>query len=179
MLCQDCQKRNATIHFVSDINGERQELKLCSQCMRKRRQDLVGAMSFAINMNDLLAGFAPQAEAPKGLQCPNCGMTSEEALKEGRIGCVGCYDTFSEWLESVMLKVHGRSEHRGKIPARGGEGLQLRRKLDELKTKQRAAIDEEHFERAAELRDQIRALEEKINSAPSETAVKEETQHGE
>ena len=49
--------------------------------------------------------------------------------------------------------------HNGKVPKKGHEQLKVRRQIDELREKLKIAINEEDFEQAAVLRDQIRALE--------------------
>jgi protein arginine kinase activator len=60
-------------------------------------------------------------------------------------------------LEPLLLNIHGGTEHKGKRPKRNAsrrqsELLRLRREMQE-------AIDREEYERASELRDEIRKIE--------------------
>ena len=39
MLCQNCNERQATVHFVKVINGVRAEMHLCENAHRWRKGD--------------------------------------------------------------------------------------------------------------------------------------------
>ncbi|MNH40899.1 UvrABC system protein B [compost metagenome] len=58
--------------------------------------------------------------------------------------------------------MHGSTSHVGKIPKRAGAQIVFRRQIDELKQELQQSITQEEFEKAAELRDQIRKLEKEI-----------------
>ena len=51
------------------------------------------------------------------------------------------------------------TRHEGKIPKRLGTEIFFKRQTDDLREQLKKAIEEENFEEAARLRDEIRALE--------------------
>ena len=51
MLCQNCQKRPASIHLFAEVNGQRREINLCGQCYQQLKQQ------GNINMNNDNNGF--------------------------------------------------------------------------------------------------------------------------
>jgi protein arginine kinase activator len=174
MICQECNQRPAALHFTKIINGEKTEVHLCEKCAQEKGEMFIfnGESGFAFN--NLLAGllnidpsFQKPSESPfqqeEILQCPHCSMTFQQFLKVGRFGCVHCYETFQEQLTPVLRRLHGGNwTHNGKIPKRIGGSLHLRKQIEELKLDLRNAISNEEFEKAAEMRDQIRTLEKQL-----------------
>ena len=51
MLCQNCQKRPASIHLFAKVNGQSREINLCGQCYQQLKQQ------GNINMNNDNNGF--------------------------------------------------------------------------------------------------------------------------
>ena len=92
--------------------------------------------------------------------CPNCGLTIADFKRTGRLGCARCYATFDVSLRGLLRKLHGGTQHSGKVylppdpteTDRTARVVGLRRSLSR-------AVEAEDFERAAALRDQIRRLE--------------------
>jgi protein arginine kinase activator len=90
-------------------------------------------------------------------------MTFDEFARQGRFGCGACYATFRQRLEPIMRKIHGASLHRGRNPgmitAEGETNQALPIKEEErLDSELKKAIESEDFERAAELRDKLKAV---------------------
>ena len=85
--------------------------------------------------------------------CPKCGMRESEVTKTGKVGCAQCYKTFQDILEPYVHRIHGNTIHTGRRPSRN-------RKLDELRLALKKAVETQEFERAAQLRDQIKELEQ-------------------
>jgi protein arginine kinase activator len=83
----------------------------------------------------------------------------EEIAQTGRVGCPECYRHFSERLNPYIRRVHGPAAHTGRIPKSAGERLYRKRQLAELQTALQDAIARQEFERCAEIRDQIAALD--------------------
>lgn len=170
MLCQECGQRQATLHFTKIVNGEKMEIHLCETCAKEKGEVLPG-MHNTFSIHNLLSGLlnfdtsggtigAPYTQS---LRCNHCGLTYAQFSRSGRFGCANCYSTFGERLEPLFRKVHGGNAiHYGKIPKRTGGLIQLRRQLQELKFRLQQSIQREEFELAAQLRDQIRDLEEKL-----------------
>jgi protein arginine kinase activator len=161
MLCQFCKKREATIHVTNVENNKVRAIHICPQCAEERGFDELKKSNFA--MTDFVAGLFDSAfaAAEKGASldsCPNCG-TSYSAFQEvGRLGCSQCYEFFQKQLIPLLRSIHGNTRHLGKIPQRYGRQVSLRRKARDLQEQMELAIQLEQFERAAELRDEIRKL---------------------
>ena len=168
MLCQQCKTRPATLHLTKIINNEKIELHICEGCAREKGEMMEGAGN-AFSIHSLLAGLLYLEPSGKGtisgmsslesLQCEKCGMTYSHFSKIGRFGCSSCYDYFNVRLEPLFKRVHGNTVHVGKVPARAGGRVKIKRKIESLKQELQQNILREEFERAAQIRDQIRQLE--------------------
>lgn len=173
MECQECHQNPATVHFTKIINGEKNEMHLCEKCAQEKGEMISGAGGFS--MNSLLSGLLnfdlPLTESPntqysqsKQFQCPKCGMTYEQFSKVGRFGCSQCYKTFDSILDPILKRVHsGNTKHAGKIPKRIGGDIHIRKEISQLKQELQQCVVNEEFEKAAEYRDRIKALEKKLN----------------
>ncbi|TLS35548.1 UvrB/UvrC motif-containing protein [Pseudalkalibacillus caeni] len=178
MECQECHQRPATLHFTKIINGEKNEIHICEVCAKDKGEFFPGTNSFSIHnlLSGLLNYEKPLEEStghpfynPGGLQCPKCGMTYERFTKIGRFGCSECYNTFNQKLDPILKRVHGgNTTHAGKIPKRAGSEIELKRKIKTLKDELQELITEQEFERAAEVRDKIRALESRSEKGGEE-----------
>lgn len=176
MICQECNQRPATLHFTKVVNGEKTEFHLCEKCAQEKGEMFMLGSGPGFSINNLLAGLLKIEPAFQGsnqdpfrqekvLQCEQCSMTFQQFIKIGRFGCAHCYETFKDQLAPILRRLHsGNSSHNGKIPARIGGGLHLRRNIEELKHKLKEMIAQEEFEKAAELRDEIRKLEKQLNA---------------
>lgn len=165
MLCQQCQKRPATVHFTKIVNNHKTELYLCEECA-KQKGDFKIFVPFSIN--DLLTGFLDMDKTATPLadqslvRCKTCGMDFVQFKKLGRLGCQDCYKYFAEELTPVIRRVQGGLKHNGKVPRRAGVELRLERQIQQLKAQLQKAIETEAFEEAARIRDQIRELEKQL-----------------
>ena len=117
--------------------------------------------SFLSVLSSILAKEPPKTET---LRCEACGLTYDEFLSTGKLGCTECYKAFAEQLKPLLLRVHGRNQHAGRVPANRREERAFEMCISELKTRMEAAVSEENFEMAASLRDEIHALTEKQNA---------------
>jgi len=163
MLCERCQIRPATVHFTQITNGNKKELHLCEQCAVE--ENLFGS---TFSVQDLLSGLldmVPDSLKPsvQDIKCDVCGMTYYNFKQLGKFGCGNCYRAFSNKLLPILKKIHGSTQHVGKIPKKAGGNLRLKREIEKLKVKLNQAIKEEAYEKAAELRDKIRVLEKELN----------------
>ncbi|GLB61414.1 UvrB/UvrC motif-containing protein [Cytobacillus sp. NCCP-133] len=175
MICQECNQRPATLHFTKIINGEKAEFHLCEKCAHEKGEMFMLGSGSGFSINNLLAGLLNIEPAFQGsnkdpfqqekvLQCEQCSMTFQQFIKIGRFGCAHCYEAFKEQLSPILRRLHsGNTAHNGKIPARIGGTIHLRRNIDEFKHKLKEMIAQEEFEQAAELRDEIRKLEKQLN----------------
>ena len=162
MLCEECKQTQATVHLTEIVNDQMTELHLCEVCANQKGTQVESHFGLA----DLLSGLSDygKAQEPEEVStkaCPSCGMTYDDFRKVGRLGCTECYTTFKRSLGSLLKRIHGSPLHLGKSPARllkTAKGAKT--ELLDLKRRLERAIDEEEFEEAARLRDQIRRLEQ-------------------
>lgn len=170
MMCDHCGQREATIYLTKVVNGERNELHLCKQCAEHGDSEFFKDMSLVNILANLAGGHqrAPRAEAVP--PCPNCGFDLERLRREGKVGCEQCYKHFAAELTPMLRKIHGSLQHTGRrppteeerqTPAAQAPQAAPPNPLEDLRRQLRAAIQGEEYERAAVLRDEIRALEPK------------------
>lgn len=169
MICQECGKRPASLHFTKIINGEKTEFHICEACAREKGESIPGAPN-GFSIHSLLSGlldFEPSTSGsgiqPKAIRCDECGLTYTQFSKIGRFGCSSCYKHFADHLDPLLKRVHGNTVHVGKMPKRYGGQIQFKREIDQLRKDMQSRIEKEDFESAAQIRDRIRELEKKIN----------------
>ena len=168
MLCDDCHRNEACIHFTQISPEGKIDKNLCEECAARYQSFIPPADARNFTVNDFLKGLfgkSPEEKEDKassGLVCPNCGMTYQDFAHTGKIGCSVCYDTFRTQLAPLLKRIHGSSTHSGKIPRRSGGVLVVRHEIALLKEQLADAVQSEAYEKAAEYRDKIRALEKQI-----------------
>lgn len=163
MLCQNCQKRVANVHFTQKINNKKVEMYLCEQCANEKGQL---NLSSPFSINDFFSGLigfgsaAPYvASAPQGLTCDKCGMGYEEFQRAGKLGCSRCYELYEDRLKPLLKRLHGNVNHNGKIPNRLLNSIKASKEIERLKELLNQAVRNEEYEKAAEIRDRIKAIE--------------------
>ncbi len=166
MLCDDCQEKPASVHITKISNNQKTEKHLCEACAHKAGELSITHES-QFSVQDFLKGMFnqgfPGMPVPKTTAtCPSCGMTYEDFSRCGKIGCSDCYRTYGERLEPLIRRIHGSSCHTGKVPRRGGGKLAVQQKLRQLKSELERLVAGEEYEKAAKVRDDIKALEKEL-----------------
>ena len=164
MLCERCKQNTATTHYRQVINGQESQINLCGKCASEMG---VGKMlnPFAFDISQVIGQvFGQQAGKEKSMQdmvrCPGCGGSFQDIVHTGKTGCAQCYTTFYQQVLPSIQRIHGKTEHIGKISAGAGEHMKARAELKKYKEELGEAIERQDFERAAQLRDAIRDLEQ-------------------
>lgn len=163
MLCQSCGKNEAYIHYTKVINGKYEEEHLCEECAL-RNYDFDKDFSMNKLFTGLIDGFKDSKEDIDERKCDFCGLTYSKFRNDGKFGCNQCYDTFKDKLDSVIKGLHGHNTHRGKIPINSSSRVYLKRVEDNLQIDLENAIKNEEFERAAQIRDQLKKLRHTLDS---------------
>ena len=163
MLCQNCGKYEAITHVKRIVNGESAEAHLCSDCAKALGyNDVFGG--FGNTFGDLLGSFfgEPQVSAisSRTIRCEKCGNTFNDIVNSGKIGCADCYTTFYDKLLPSLQRIHGKTRHEGKNPTIIKAEVTNVNPIEDLEEQLRIAIDEQNFEKAAQLRDKINELKE-------------------
>jgi protein arginine kinase activator len=177
MQCTFCPEHSATCHLTKLIDGKVIEVHVCEKCIPQVNDtnlidfdiwDEVSKLAKAKGMKDPLAiiespviqeisakSLMISPQSTTGARCQNCGFTSEDLRKTGRLGCPECYQVFSSMLDEVINDCQKGIQHFGKVPLsqRGSRRKQLETLLE-------GAVGSERFEEAASLRDQIRSLDQ-------------------
>ena len=163
MVCNVCGQNEATIHLTEILNNQMMEVHLCENCAEQKGADFKSHFDF----NKLLASlsdFGAELKSDRGakLICKGCGMTYEEFGKTGRLGCATCYDTFEKLLLPLIKRVQRDAKHTGKMPGKIGGDMKQVLELRELQERLKKSVQSETFEEAAELRDRIQELQDKL-----------------
>ncbi len=141
--CDQCGKQPASVRFTQVDSGHVRKGHLCAACARAR---------------GLLEIAAPQGS--KTLVCGECGLAFGDFQQQGRLGCPACYTAFLSELLPLLRQIHGQVEHTGRASGPRRRAATPERKLERLRAALESAVRAEDYERAATLRDEIRALEQ-------------------
>jgi len=155
MKCDLCDNE-AVVHLTQVVNDEMKEVHLCEEHAKEQGIDIHSPIS----ITDILMGLGgPQKNLPGelSLACPRCGMARDEFRKTGRLGCPECYKTFMAELTMAIKAMHHSAQHVGKIPGREGAQTRIKSNLARLQKELEAAVAREDYEKAAQLRDQIKS----------------------
>ena len=181
MMCEECGIRPAKFHLMTITDNERTERNLCPVCMAKYQKQIPGIdfSNLAGILNSILENKTGKTsvetdEALNALTCEQCGMTYAEFQKCGMLGCAECYKTFKVPLDALLQRVHGNTQHAGRIPGGVRSGVSIRMNIDRLKQRLQKAIADEEYEQAAKLRDSIRALNAQLAEKEKKTDIKVE-----
>ncbi len=156
MICQNCNKNDATLHMKRIINGMAAEVHLCSDCARSLGYGEAFS-GFGIGFGHLLGELLSSGEAgsANSMRCPACGKSFEEIAEDGKMGCAECYAVFYDKLLPTLNKIHGKTSYMGSKPLMSGDNRSVATNLDELKFALSEAVERQDFELAASLRDRI------------------------
>ena len=166
MKCGVCAQREAVVAYTHIVDDVKQTLLLCHECAGKKNIKVqvtpaVPVKEVPVLVKEVKIELAKlaSAEGDGGARCPTCEMGYEEFKKIGRLGCSHCYDAFAPQLARLLKRIHGDDKHRGKGLLEAAQSAVD--ELEHLREKLTQAVAEEAFEKAAQLRDRIRVLEEK------------------
>mgnify|MGYP000955025548 CR=1 FL=1 len=169
-MCEDCQKRPATVHITKIVNNEKTQMHLCEECAKQKHLSFSsGLNAFGLDgsgfsVGKLLSSFFDTPEesfsnVKETQKCNRCGLTFSGFGKSGRFGCSQCYETFKDQMDPLLRRIHGKTYHVGKVPRRTGGKIRVRNEINRLKRELQEAVNAEEYERAAMLRDKIKKIE--------------------
>jgi len=154
MKCEHCGKNEVTFVYQSNINGEVTEKNLCGACA----EQLGYTQEFAVRNQRMMRNFDSLFDSDmfNDFFSPTTSMLS-------RIGSMleDPFDDFFADMPALGAPVQEAKQEKQEelIEREEQEQLSRMRQINALKMEQQKAVQEENFERAAELRDQIRELE--------------------
>jgi len=187
--CDTCDNE-ATVHEVNVVGGKAVERHLCEACAREAGLVASAPMPVTEILQKIAgaqagpaASGAPGAPSPGSTACEVCGMSFAEFKSTGRLGCPECYKALEEQLKPILDRAHqGAVHHVGKVPKRmmqqAGEGSELHDReaaiaaaearaaqIRRLREDLERAVKSEAYERAAEMRDRLRQLQQGVEPA--------------
>ena len=104
---------------------------------------------------------SPAATPADALTCPACGNTWASFKQTGLIGCPNDYQLFAPKLLPLIQRTQeNASQHLGKLPPEHAHTDHARQiAITRLRRELQSALDGEHYEQAAQLRDQLKSLD--------------------
>lgn len=175
MICEICNKNEATIHIQEIVNSKKKSLHICQECASKKN----GASNLlnGLNLADILYNISTNIPAPEEtpissaeqkvtpaptVMCGKCGWSTVKFSEKGRLGCAECYNVFKDILSLAFKNMHKGTMHVGKRPGipskEADEDTRNAIELMKLQKQLEEHILREEFEKAAELRDKIAFL---------------------
>jgi protein arginine kinase activator len=164
MQCDDCKKKQASVHYTEIVNNKKTMLNLCKDCAEKRGFSTQGqgTAPAGFSVGNLISKMATEYEEEKdAASCPRCKLKYVEFKQLGRLGCGDCYNVFGGRLDDLLRKIHGSDYHIGKVPKNIEPAIEQSRQIESLKKEMKESILRENFEKAAKIRDKIRKMEGK------------------
>lgn len=156
MKCENCGKNEATITYNQNINGKITTINLCEDCARSL--NILSGIDDIFSPMILDLGFV----LPEEVKCKKCGYTLSRYRETGLFGCDECYNTFSKEIDAILLRLQGKNRN---TPSKKVENKvetkkeTKQEKIDSLKIKMQKLVEEENFEEAAHVRDEIKQIE--------------------
>ena len=163
--CDKCD-RPATSHSIEILKGEKIETHLCDLHAAEEGLAIKGVNT---PVSELLTNFVKLhsgtgTKAGQDLSCADCGLTFAHFREHTLLGCTNCYKVFEPALATLIERAHeGGTHHVGKVPRRAGAGEHRQMRLMCMRKELDEAVAAENFERAAQLRDDIRSFEEQAS----------------
>lgn len=163
MTCGRCKSRPASVQVEGQINGRDVRMGLCADCALSAGLPVAAGPAIAFpplspafgDLLNLLSHWSASGipgRSPVRAACPVCRWTLAQFRKTGKMGCPDCYGFFHIESRDVLEKLHHDLAYAGKKPVRSAPDP-----LDRLRRELTAAVDNEDFELAAQIRDRIRA----------------------
>ena len=166
MLCEECGINEATVHIQAIApDGTTSSKALCQSCMEKFKSSRLGmgAVDISKFLGSIFGHLAAKAELSGAAEkfegkCGVCGTEYSSFARSGMLGCPACYKAFRERVEENLIKINGSALYVAegeRLERTESPALRARRLRDEMKK----AVENEEFETAAALRDELRQLE--------------------
>jgi protein arginine kinase activator len=166
MLCELCNKHEATVHLTEIIKDIKSEVHLCDICTRD--MGLNAKMStFSLSVTEMMSLINSNSPIEQNeVFCHACGTSFSKYSRSGMLGCVECYISFSESLKGIIIGYHGSIRHIGKMPHHAVSINKSEKKdltaggfsIDSLKLHLEKLLDDENYEEAALIRDRIKKI---------------------
>ena len=136
MLCEKCGNAEANVHITQNINGVRKEMHLCEHCAKQSGQ----MVSVDRMMDQMFSDFFTSMLPARARRTRFCAPALNEYA-----GCEDCLEDGQKYTAPPT-----------KTP---------QDEIAELESQLKEAVQKEEYERAAVLRDKLRAKKQQNGSA--------------
>ncbi len=158
MKCEKCNEKEANFFYTATINGQTTQRRLCSDCAREEGLDKAfGSFGHRDMFDDFFEEPFGMLESffrePFGRRSLFGGLMPTLTLPRVLFAP-------AETAEPKTGSAPAQTEAEAKIPVDAGEEVKTGRELKALKHQLHEAVKAEDFEKAIELRDKIRKLEQ-------------------
>lgn len=175
MMCSNCGVQEGVIEVRYMAGSYERTLNLCESCARSQgiHAEHIREPRVSDLFSSLLApGAGMEFDDPSFDQCSGCGTSWAQLRRSGEAGCERCYSVFAEEISRVLAAQPHDTFHRGSLP----DSLETFRTLivdrENLKERLRRAVEQEEFERAAKLRDDLTRMDQTaMNQASGEAEL--------
>ena len=160
MKCDSCEEK-ATVFYTQVTDGKLKKFVLCESCANAKGITNPNGLLMAEGaLKPLVVGGPEQETMPaRGAgACSACGFSISDLQKVGRLGCPECYDAFAPEIGQRLPSLHKGVVHKGHVPEGLARKRELRAKINELEGKLEVAVNEERYEDAAQVRDELEKL---------------------
>ena len=159
MKCEHCGKNEVTFIYQSNVNGTVTEKHLCGECAR----ELGYAKQFAARNQRMMQDFFGNSFFGGSLLSDFFSPMPSLMSRMNRM-LENPFDDFFTEMPVLGEKTPQQAEKDARkqeslVGREEEETFNRQRKLNALRMEMRKAVEEENFERAAQLRDEIRGME--------------------
>ncbi len=156
MKCENCGKNEVTFVYQSNINGKVEEKRLCAECAEKLGYtQRVAAQSQRMMQNFFGGGFLDDFFTPMPSLLGRRGWLLDDPFDDffADMPALGPARTRQEPVKEEKRETLVDDEEQSRFARM--------RQINALRLEMKRAVHQEDFEKAAQLRDQLHALEEK------------------
>ncbi len=182
MLCQKCNKNEASVKYTEIINGDKKQMMLCEECSHELGLDNIN-FNMPIDFSSFFGGllddeynspeFMPLFQTVKELKCNNCNMTYDEFINQGKLGCEECYDVFSNKIDTILKRLHGDNKHLGRKSVGSDAHIDQENMGHKLKNKKTVEVaDDKRITKETKLEKLQKELKKAISEERYEDAAK-------
>ncbi|UTC75790.1 UvrB/UvrC motif-containing protein [Treponema sp. OMZ 792] len=160
MICDMCKLNEAAVSVEQVADGVTKNIYLCPACSQRLGFGMFSE-TIDISITKLLgSNDIDNDDCKKSGQCPICGLSFRDIESKQIIGCTECFSFFKTEIMEILGKKKKNLKYSGftsddQVPETFFETHSSQELREELKK----AVEIEDYERAAALRDEIKALE--------------------
>ena len=154
MKCHLCKVNDANIQIQvhNHLLKMDQTVQLCQDCAEER-----GITPQNMNREQIekVIQELQDAQTPAA-KCEKCGTTLLDLQRNNQLGCSECYEHLEEFIKKELLQIHKRTQH--VLEPQTNPQAQKLYQISILEKELQFNIDNENYEKAAEIRDQLKLL---------------------